>query len=876
MTPDPLILCALDKEDMMGSGQVRGVAACVLGLVAAILIAAPHALRAQAITTGTIEAVVNDAQGGVLPGTTVVLRNLQQGTTQTQTTDTSGLARFAGVPVGVYQLRAELQGFSSGAIENIQVNPGSNQRLTFSLQVGSVAETITVEAEAPLLNTTSAKESTTVDDEYLEKLPLITRNYTEMATIFPGVAYNRGARTAYNQFNVRGGPATGNVYQLDGASLNRGVGRAGILVAPSFIERMEFIPGGFPAEYAGYQSSVINIISRSGTNDTHGFFSGIYKPNALISDIESGLASQVRDKPLGSTRFVEASVGGPLVQDRVWYYAGMQFNSEEQGTILSLDPQPRRINVYPAHFKLSYQQNEADRWELTAHAAPFTDNFSSLTTEVAPESDRKQDINTWNAILRQTHLFGSAAVLESAFQTFFMDFHNNRINDDSPPPAGAQFVRYFDTGLGHFYTRGPSPDRFGVSNELRARAASKYTRFMASHTLKFGGEWTEVTGGQPRLREVPNFSDLRNRPGAPGPLTRQDPFSVEGSLRDRIVGVFVQDSWIPTPRASVDIGVRTDWQEQAGYETTASPRIGLTVDPTGSARSKLFANFGIYYSYVFDNVFGFADTRPTEDVTYRIVNPDANLRGTDVFLSRQRYQVADDLKNPYTVHMSAGYEQLLAANLKGSASVTRRRGRRQPNNRALTVAPGDVIQLQETNGRLEYTGLELVLQKALSNRWEGLVSYTLGDAKDEAGGILSPVQQAFSFGPADFDQRHTFNVTGTVLLPADVSLTALFRGASGRPFSITNDDPTIFAAYIDRSGNVTGRNEERQPSNITLDFSLAKDFAIRSSRLRGIVQVINATNRVNVLGVSTSLASAGRATNIDLSRQIQFGAEIRF
>jgi hypothetical protein len=848
----------------------------LVGLAIALVLAARSPALAQAITTGTIEAVIADGQGGLLPGATVVLRNVAQGTVQTQASDGRGVVRFLAVPVGSYQLRAELQGFNSAVLDNVQVNPGSNQRLSLTLQVGSVTETITVQADAPLINQASAQESTTLDDEYLEKLPLITRNYTEMPTIFAGVSYNRGARTAYNQFNVRGGPATGNVYQLDGASLNRGVGRAGILVAPSFIEKMEFIPGGFPAEYAGYQSSVINIVSKSGTNQTHGFISGILKPNGLISTIDSGLRSQVRDKPLGSTRFVEASFGGPIRQDKVWYYAGTQYNSEQQGTILSLDPQPRTINVYPAHVKLSYQQNASNRWEMTAHAGPFTDNNSSLSTEIAPESDRKQDILTWNAIARHSHLFGTNGVLETAVQAFFMDFHNNRIDDDRPPPPGAFFVRHFDTGLGHFYTRGPSPDRFGVREELRVRAASKYTRIVTSHTFKVGGEYVEVTGGQPRFREVPNFQDLRNRPGSPGPVTRQDPFAVEGSLRDRIIGLFVQDSWAASSRATLDVGVRADWQQQAGYDTTASPRVGLTLDPFGRGRSKVFANFGVYYSYVFDNVFGFADSRPAEDITWRIVNPDANLAGTDVFLSRQRYEVADDLKNPYTIHLSLGYEQLLAANLKGTVAATRRRGRNQPNNTAITVAPGDVIQRQETNGRLEYQGVEFVLQKALSRRWEGLISYTLGKSEDEAGGILSPVQQAFSFGPADYDQRHTVNITGTVILPADVSFTGLFRGASGRPYFITNDNPSIFAAFVDRQGNITGRNQERQPANWTLDFSVARDFNVGPARLRGLVQVINATNRINVIGVSSSFATPGAPTNIDLSRQIQFGAEIRF
>ncbi len=719
----------------------------IVGLLLVCAAAGVASARAQALTTGTIEAAVVDGQGGVLPGATVVLRSVEQGTSLTQTTDARGTVRFLAVPVGTYQLRAELQGFTTAILERVQANPGSNQRLAITLQVGSLSETITVQADAPLINQSTARESTTLDDEYLEKLPLITRNYTEMPTIFAGVSYNRGARTAYNQFNVRGGPATGNVYQLDGASLNRGVGRAGILVAPSFIEKMEFIPGGFPAEYAGYQSSVINIVSKSGTNDTHGFVSGIFKPNALISDIDSGLSSQVRDKPLGSTRFVEASLGGPISREKLWYYFGGQYNSEQQGTILSLDPQPRTINVYPVHFKLSYQQNPSNRWELTAHAGPFTDNNSSLTTEVAPESDRKQDIVTWNAIIRQSHLFGSNAVLETALQTFFMDFHNNRIDDEQPPPPGSYYVRYFDRSLGHFYTRGPSPDRFGVREEVRVRAASKYTRIISTHSFKFGGEYIEVTGGQPRLREVASFSDLRDRPGNPGPVTRLDTFSVEGSLRDRIMGLFVQDTWAPSSRVSVDLGVRADWQKQADYQTTASPRMGVTWDPLGNGRGKLFANFGVYYSYVFDNVFGFADSRPAEDVTWRIVNPDENLRGTDVFLSRQRYQVADELDNPYTMHASLGYEQLLNSTLKATVAVTRRRGWDQPNNRAITVATSDVIQMQETNGRLEYNGVEFTLQKTFSRRWDGLFSYTLGKSEDEAGGILSPVQQAYRLVP---------------------------------------------------------------------------------------------------------------------------------
>ena len=195
---------------------------------------------------------------------------------------------YGAVPVGLST--ATLNAIQSGytvTISNVTVDPGSNQRFNVQMKLGQLQEAITVTADAPLLDTTDPTQSTTLDDKYLANLPLITRNYTEMPTVFPGVSYNRGARTSYNQFNVRGGDQAGNNYLLDGGSLNRGVGRAGILIAPSVIERVEFIPGGFSAEYGGYQSSGINLISKSGSNNHDFFFSAIRAGSSFFFSLPS-------------------------------------------------------------------------------------------------------------------------------------------------------------------------------------------------------------------------------------------------------------------------------------------------------------------------------------------------------------------------------------------------------------------------------------------------------------------------------------------------------------------------------------------------------------------------------------------------------------
>ncbi len=851
---------------------VRARVAALLVLVG--LCAAAPFVTGQAVTTGVIEGRAVDESGAVLPGVALTLRSTTRNTVVTQTTGPSGDFRFLAVQVGSYELKAELSGFGAVNVTGITVDPGSNQRFSLQLKVGPLEEAIVVTAAAPLLDTTDATQSTTIDDKYLATLPLITRNYTEMPTVMPGVSYNRGARTSYNQFNVRGGDQAGNNYLLDGGSLNRGVGRAGILIAPSVIERVEFIPGGMSAEYGGYQSSVINLISKSGANRPEVFLSAIAKPNALISDIETGLPSQVRDKPLGYARFFETAVGGAIVPDRLWYYAGVQYNAENQGTVLSADPLPIRNRFYPAHLKLTYQRDAGNRWEYTGDAGPFTADHTTLSTEVAAESNRRQGINTWNQTLRQTHLFDPRTVLESAFQVFYMTFSNSRVDSDTPVAAGAYFVRYYDTTLRQFYTRGPSPDVFGVTSETRARFSTKLTRTAGAHTLKAGVEWLEAFGTQPRGREVPNFVDLRAQPGG-GALTRQDPFAVEGSLRDRIVGAFVQDNWALGSRLAIDAGIRVDSQQRSTTAVTASPRGGITWDPTGGGRQKVFANAGRYYSNVFDNVFGFADSRPAVDTTYAIRNANANLVGEDSIRSIQRFAI-EDLKNPYLNHVSLGYETLLTGDLKVGVTGIIRRGFNQPSGDVVTLSTVEVRQVQRTAGRLRYNGVELVLQKAPRHRWEGLVSYTIGKAQDDASGILSPLQRRFSFGPADYDQRRTFTGTGTITFPTDVRFTTLVRHASGRPYSIVNGDPTIQAAYVDRAGNITGRNQERLPSNWTMDMTVGREFRLPSGRLRLFGQIINATNRVNIISVSTLRATAGNPTNVDIPRQIQLGVEFRY
>jgi hypothetical protein len=138
------------------------------------------------------------------------------------------------------------------------------------------------------------------------------------------------------------------------------------------------------------------------------------------------------------------------------------------------------------------------------------------------------------------------------------------------------------------------------------------------------------------------------------------------------------------------------------------------------------------------------------------------------------------------------------------------------------------------------------------------------------------LQQRFQFGPQDWDQRHTVLVSSNARLPYDLRLTGVFRYASGRPYSITNDLPGIEAAWVNTAGQPVNRNNERQPANKTIDVNFGRSFTLPTGTFTIALEVINLMNWTNVIGVSSSFSSPGLPTNVDTGRLAQLAFEWKF
>jgi hypothetical protein len=242
--------------------------------------------------------------------------------------------------------------------------------------------------------------------------------------------------------------------------------------------------------------------------------------------------------------------------------------------------------------------------------------------------------------------------------------------------------------------------------------------------------------------------------------------------------------------------------------------------------------------------YTFADPGTQGNATFFVVNPNAAYDG-ELRLRSRTFNEIQDLKNPYVLVSAVGVERELPFAAKLSVTFTHRNTYDNYKVTNERLNPIDVVRIQRNDGQARYNGVEFVVRKYLTSKWDLLAHYTLSKAEGDTTATLSPLQQQFQYGPQDWDQRHTVVFISNQRLPHAIQATGVFRYASGRPFSIVNNLPGVFAAWIDRQGQPVNRNNERMPSNWTVDLTLERVFRAAHGSFSPSLQIINLTNRTN-------------------------------
>ncbi|MBI4472740.1 MAG: TonB-dependent receptor [Acidobacteria bacterium] len=860
---------------------------------AMILIALPVGIsaHAQAVLTGTVTGTVQDASGAVLPGVELTLRDVTKGVILRATTQEAGMYRFPGVAIGDnYELRAELPGFRTATIRAIQVLTNFAHQFNIVLEVGDITQEVSVIAEAPLVDTTTSVSSETLAANIVKELPLYSRNKTEIATLMAGVTFSRSESPgAWYEFHVRGDATVAHGFRVDGATTITGHGRTALSVAQNAVERFEFIPGGFQAEYGEQTSGMVNVITKTGTNEVHGAYDSYFRPEKLASGVESGIAGQVNSKQPGNTAFHEFSLGGPFVRDKLWYHYAVQYWQDDRGNLLQ--PIVLLSDLLNIHTKFTYQQNTKSRWDLSIEVDPFWQKNTVLQANSAPESQRYQDVTIYIPNLQFTHTISPQTVVQGQVYLHHLGQTSGGLQARNGGTVDASNLRPFVTEVtraGSFTTG--YPNTRGQWSEYRLRTSEKVTTYRGNHGIKlgmdyaylWGARWSNIYGG--------SFND--RRPVA-GVVTRSDTLEPASTYHwgAHDMAAYVQDSWKVVPNVTLDFGLRWDYQSEVGHQAIA-PRLGVSVDPSGRGTSRIYGNVGVFYQ----NLWAFSwasDQISLGSELYRIDNPreffphDPNKRlliGTDVLLNRFLNQIGDHYVNPYNLSWTVGYETRLPWSMKVDTSYSEVR----QHNWLYTLRTATHNILQSDNcGNTPlipkcglYRGLEVTLRKPFSNRVELLQTYTR--SKVEGFGNLfsstfTEAQLDGAYSVQDWDEPHVFRTTGMYELPYDVLIAGVFRWASGRPYSIDNAQVGTAVRFVDREGRPSFRNAQRLKPQSSLDFTFSKSFRVggrEDRKLKLEMQVLNATNRINVLRVQSNFAAAGAPTQVDFARQLQIGAGI--
>jgi hypothetical protein len=323
--------------------------------VVALLLALPAVARAQA--TGTISGLVTDPTGGVLPGAAVEAKNEGTGQLRYATTSAEGFYTIPLLAPGQYEVKATLSGFNTVTRSHVRVTVAETARVNLAMQVGAVTENVTIVGEAPLVETANGTLGIVIDEKKVVDLPLNGRNFAQLGTLIPGVvapptalgglsgdATPGGFGNFTGSFNVNGMRNQSNNFLLDGASNNDTFNTGFVLrPPPDAIQEFKILTHSYSAEYGRNAGSVVNVVTKSGTNAWHGGAWEFNRSDALQA--RNFFAPTTQPKPQLKQNQFGAALGGPLAKSKLFafgYYEGYRNVSGTTTTLAVLSPEQRR------------------------------------------------------------------------------------------------------------------------------------------------------------------------------------------------------------------------------------------------------------------------------------------------------------------------------------------------------------------------------------------------------------------------------------------------------------------------------------------------------------------------------------------------------
>jgi Carboxypeptidase regulatory-like domain len=717
---------------------------------------------AAQMTTGNIEGVVADQSGAVLPNVDVIVKNTQTGVSRTVTTDDRGNFRVLSLPVGVYEVSAELSGFAPFRHTGVALTVGQTLTFNIGLIVRGATSEVSVTSDAPLIETSRTQISSTVDDRAVANLPVNGRNFIDFVLLTPGVT--RDTRTG--DISFAGQRGTLNSLVVDGADNNNtffgqttgrtGSGRAPFQFSQDAVKEFQVNSNGYSAEYGRAAGAVINVVTKSGTNEFHGSVFEFYRDKSLNAN---DVINKIQGRPKSPYHFNQfgGSVGGPIKRDQSFFFFSYdgQRSKIPNLTFLNL---PATVPTDPAtQSAIQTLTPLAQSWTRaldqdtylgksdfqfgTVHRLSVRYNQQNFTGQGFENGGSQQSIEHSGNSLVKTNTIGgtltsivSNRLINEARAQFLRDKEPGTANSNKPEATilqGGQTVLII--GRNFF-----SPRETTIK---RGQFADSISYIAGAHNMKFGADWNvdrilnyfpgnfsgaytfaslaSFAGGRPTgtgERYVQAFAGS----GTTGATTTPNLSEFAG---------FFQDDYRASTNLTLNFGLRYDVQgiEQpttrnpdpqltaAGIDTSKiptdknnwAPRFGFAYKPLGGDRLVVRGGYGLFFGRTPSIMIGTAHSNNGLNVQTITVTGNAvptypnTLDSVPVGASAPAptiFYFPNDYVSPYTEQGNFSVEYGLSNNLSVSATYLGVRGvhlQRSRDTNVVGLAPATITIANE-------------------------------------------------------------------------------------------------------------------------------------------------------------------------------------
>ncbi len=642
---------------------IRKAVMCLTLVALAAAFAAP--VRAQT-AFATLRGTVHDEQGGVLPGVTITVRQLETNTTRSTVTNEQGQYYSPNLPAGTWELSAELSGFSTLKQQGIRLGVGQDFTLNVTMKVGAVQETVTVSGRVALVETQSTL-GTMIEKKALDELPTVGRDFASLARLAPGTTASN-----YSGTNLGTGVSFGgqrqyqNNIMVDGASnLMQFYGRQANNFPQDWIQEFQVLTSSFAAEFGQASGGMLNVITRSGTNALNGRGYGFFRDAKLDSPpyagrFVNGAPTYLPDTPPFNQKRIGGFLGGPVVRDSLFFFAGVEYLNRNDTTVLGISDYWRNRGVQTlipgghqeTDVVIKPDWNLSDKHRLSAryNTSIWHDKNVSLGGSPLDTIDTRYTFDgpLWNVMANLASTLGNQSFNEAKL---YYGVNKPLIGCNMAGGLGGLALLEADGNMGQngkFATINYPGANFGCTSftglegEANLYLTDNFSFIIGKHQVKVGAQlarnvlYMDVEASHKGRWGMPSDTtfDINN------PASYPDTFSGNISLYGAGVathvawspGVFTQDTWQVRNNLTLNLGVRyevdhtflagNEWVDEYNARIVArfggpppaqkialdknnvAPRLGFVWVPTSDRHTTVRGSFGLFYD---QNHYNYSD-----------------------------------------------------------------------------------------------------------------------------------------------------------------------------------------------------------------------------------------------------------------------------